>query len=159
MSASKTTPATTGLEGVVVAETRLSDVDGERGQLIVSGYTVEELAGHVPFESACWLVWRGELPDPSQLEEIRRALGKARERAFQAIPRTGDALRMGDGMESLRAALAHLSVSNPDLVDQAIDLAGAAAVFVAGWLRHKFEQTPVAPDPELGHAEDFLRMA
>ncbi len=159
MSASKTTPSTTGLEGVVVAETRLSEVDGQRGQLIVSGYTVEELAGHVPFESACWLLWRGELPDPSQLEEVRRGLGKARERAFQAIPKMGDALRMGDGMESLRAALAHLSVSNPDLVGQSIDLTGAAGVLLAGWLRYRLEQTPEAPNPELGHAEDLLRMA
>src|SRR5260370_41401708 len=158
MSASKTTPSTTGLEGVVVAETRLSEVDGQRGQLIVSGYTVEELAGHVPFESACWLLWRGELPDPSQLEEVRRALGKARERAFQALPRMGDALRMGDGMEPRRAALAHLSVNNPDLVGQSIDLTGAAGVLLAGWLRYRPPPTPPTPPPALRRADDLPRL-
>ncbi|HWW61524.1 MAG TPA: citrate/2-methylcitrate synthase, partial [Thermoanaerobaculia bacterium] len=39
-----------GLEGVVAAETRLSMVDGERGELIIAGYRVEELAARATFE-------------------------------------------------------------------------------------------------------------
>jgi len=41
-----------GLDGVIVAQTILSEVDGERGRLIIRGYPVEELAGKVPFEAA-----------------------------------------------------------------------------------------------------------
>ena len=39
-----------GLEGVVVAETRLSHVDGEKGELIIAGSAVENLAGQRRFE-------------------------------------------------------------------------------------------------------------
>ena len=35
---------------------------------------------------------------------------------------------------------------------------GAAPVFVAAWSRHRAGQPPVAPDPALGHAADYLRM-
>ncbi|MGH7296509.1 MAG: citrate/2-methylcitrate synthase, partial [Polyangiaceae bacterium] len=52
-----TTHADTGLEGVVVAETRLSDVDGERGRLVIAGRDVEQLAGAVSFEEVCALLW------------------------------------------------------------------------------------------------------
>ena len=34
-----------GLEGVVVADTRLSEVDGERGRLVVAGHDIEALTG------------------------------------------------------------------------------------------------------------------
>ena len=38
--------AGSGLEGVVVADTRLSKIDGEAGSLIYAGYSIEELAEH-----------------------------------------------------------------------------------------------------------------
>jgi len=52
-----------GLEGVVVAETELSDVDGDRGQLIVRGYEIEDLVGRVSFDDVCALLWSGQLPE------------------------------------------------------------------------------------------------
>ena len=158
MSTSEASPAQSGLEGVVVADTRLSEVDGQRGHLIIAGYSVEDLAGHVPFESACWLLWHGKLPDSRQQQELGRALGEARLKAFEAIPRLGDALQMSNGMESLRAAVAHLTASGSDVISQSTDLVAATAVFVAGWMRQREGQTPLRPDPSLGHAEDFLRM-
>jgi citrate synthase len=49
-------PQASGLDGVVVAETALSDVDGEHGRLIIRGYGVEELVEHATFEDACCLM-------------------------------------------------------------------------------------------------------
>ena len=51
----------TGLEGVVAATTRLSHVDGLRGELLIAGFPVEELAEHATFEEATWLLWYGLL--------------------------------------------------------------------------------------------------
>jgi citrate synthase len=39
-----------GLEGVVAAETHLSHVDGLRGELVIGGYRVDDLAEHATFE-------------------------------------------------------------------------------------------------------------
>jgi citrate synthase len=147
-------PLASGLEGVVVAETRLSEVDGERGRLILAGHDVEALAGGgaATFEDACGLFWRGALPSPAEREVIRRELAEGRARAFEAFGRIGDALSADDGMDALRAAVAHLGGAEPAA------LAGAAATFAAAWARQRAGEAPVAPDLSLRQAADFLRM-
>ncbi|HEY3819112.1 MAG TPA: citrate synthase [Polyangiaceae bacterium] len=145
-------PFEAGLAGVVVAETRLSDVDGERGRLVIAGHDVEEVAGKRAFEEVCGLLWA------AGAEEVRGRLGEGRGRAFDLLPRLGDALARPSGMDALRAGLAHMTDSGDPLSDAA-DLAGAAAVLTAAWLRTRAGAAPVPPDPRRGHAEDFLRMA
>ena len=66
-----------GLEGVVAATTKLCDLDGARGRLAYQGYDIDDLAGRVRFEEVVWLLWHGELPDPTQLELFRRDLFEA----------------------------------------------------------------------------------
>ena len=68
-----------GLEGVVAATTALSEVDGERGELIIGGFALAELAEHASFEETMWLLWHGELPTARQLETFRDELQSQRE--------------------------------------------------------------------------------
>src|SRR6187401_1499420 len=77
-AAAAITPASSGLEGVVAARTRLSDVDGERGELILAGYRVDELAGRATFEEVTWLLWHGTLPSAGEAETFRVALASRR---------------------------------------------------------------------------------
>ena len=60
--------ASQGLEGVVAATTRLSEVYGERGELIIAGFPVGDLAANATFEETTWLLWHGDLPTRSQLD-------------------------------------------------------------------------------------------
>src|SRR5258706_1027938 len=150
---------TDGLEGVVVADTQLSDVDGERGRLVIRGHDVESLALAHDFEALCALLWTGALPSAAEHAELRARLGRARMRAFERLPRLGDALGGADGMEGLRASLAHLRASEIDARDVHAELTGAVAVFAAAWARVRRGVAPLAPDPALGHAADYLRMA
>ncbi len=147
-----------GLEGVVVADTRLSDVDGERGRLIIAGQDVEQLTGTRTFEDVCALLWRGELPSADARTALSRALGEARVRAFERLPRLGAALEAADGMDALRGSVAQLS--SPARADEAsfTELTGALAVYAAAWSRRRQGQAPVAPDPTQSHATDYLRM-
>src|SRR6185295_5763696 len=103
MEANRTAPAAGGLEGVVVADTRLSEVDGERGRLVVAGRDVERLAGQLSFEELAALLWEAE---PGA---VRREIAEGRVRAFERLERLGDALALPDGMDALRASIAHLS--------------------------------------------------
>ncbi len=157
-------PLVDGLEGVIVAETMLSRVDGALGRLVVRGHDVESLAGRVPFEGVCSLLWTGELEkEPAQL---RSRLGRARQRAFAALSHLGDALENPDGMEALRTAVAHLRIdpvteteTGADEQAERVAITGAVAVFVAAWARRQLANAePVAPDPSLSHAADTLRM-
>ncbi len=137
-----TVVSASGLEDVVAAVTRLSDVDGERGRLVIAGRPVEELAGTVPFEEVAGML----LGRPVSA----RALGDAREAAFEQLADLGDALTLPDAMDALRAATAHLSGGDP------IAILGALAVFAAAWAR---QGAPLRPDPRASHAADYLRMA
>lgn len=142
-----------GLEGVVVADTRISDVDGERGQLIVAGADVEALAATASFEDAADRV----LGAGGGARVTRAAIGQARAAAWELVPRLGDALELPDGMDALRTGLGHLRTRGDDNAD-AIAVIGAAPVIVAAWSRRRAGKAAVAPDPALGHAEDYLRM-
>src|SRR6185503_4045400 len=111
-----------GLDGVLVADTAISDVDGERGRLVIAGSDVEQLALACDFETAATRVLSaGGLPtaadhrDPkiSSVDvrngtDMRSALARARGAAWEVLPHIGDALDAADGMDALRAALAHL---------------------------------------------------
>jgi len=146
-----------GLEGIVVAETTLSEVDGERGRLVVRGHDVEALAPSCPFEAMAGLLWDGALPDEPGLRRLRRELGEGRVRAFAARGDLGSALALADPMEALRAAAGHLPAEG-DLRDRRARIAGALAVYAAALHRVRRGLAPLAPDPERSHASDLLRM-
>ena len=147
----------TGLEGVVVAETELSDVDGERGELVIRGYRVEQLVGHATFEDVWALLWSGRLPREREREGWRVRLATARHQAFARISSLGSALDLPDGMDALRAALAHLPATG-DAEHDAFALSGAAAVFAAAWARQLAGKPVLEPDTTLSQAADYGRM-
>jgi citrate synthase len=138
-----------GLEGVVAAETALSDVDGERGRLILAGHDVESLAPRASFEEATALLWQSAgLP----ADELRAGLGLARVQAATLLPGLTRALSLADGMDALRASLAQLETSEP------LAVLGAVPVFAAAWARARRGLPAIAPDPARGQADDFLRL-
>jgi len=145
-----------GLEGVVVAESALSLVDGEGGRLIVRGHAIEELA-KLRFEEVCGLLWDGALPGPERAEALRRGLAAGRSAAHSGLDRLGFALDASDAMDALRAAVAAPGPASA-ADETAAHLVGAIAVFATAWRRRHAGLAPVAPDPERSHAEDLLRM-
>jgi citrate synthase len=145
-----------GLEGVLVADTRISDVDGERGRLVIAGADVEQLAGRISFERAAYQVLAAGGVSGAAFDG-GSSIGAARAAAWELVPRIGDALDHPDGMDALRTALGHLRSRGHD-ADDAVAAIGAAAVFVAAWSRRRAGQPAIAPDASLGHAADYLRM-
>lgn len=135
-------------------ETVLSDVDGQRGQLIVAGDRIEDLAGRTPFEALCARLWSLGDGRARDADETKRALGRARQAAFERLPALRG-LQLRDGMAALRATLAQLE---DDGDDGEVALTGATAVLAAAWARTRAGETPVEPDPHADHAADYLRM-
>jgi citrate synthase len=146
-----------GLEGVVVAESALSRVDGEAGRLIVAGHEIADLVERASFEQVCALLWEGAAPSAASESAYRARLGEARVRAFAELPRLAHALAMTDPMDALRAALALLPPLQGDGLAQATQVTAATAVFAAARARGGASHA-LAPDPELDHARDYLRM-
>ena len=160
-------PAATprGLDGVVAAQTRLSHVDGQAGELIIGGYQLKELAGRVAFEEAAHLLWRGALPSREELATLRkeiaelRALPEETMRVVRAAARTPpiDALRMA-------CATLSLDLAHPDDISPAADMAAAKLLtarfptVVAAHARLSAGKQPIAPRPDLPLSANFLYM-
>ncbi len=155
-----------GLEGVVAAETRLSSVDGKAGELIIAGFPVEELAGRATFEETVYLLWHDALPDLEQLTAFREALSVRR-----PLPgATLDLLRAAasersPAMDALRMAAGTLSLGTPvdaltedEFYGDALALVARFPTIVAAYWRLLNGEEPVAPDPGLGHAANYLYM-
>jgi citrate synthase len=144
-----------GLEGVVAATTELSEVDGERGELVIAGYRIGDLAAHATFEETTWLLWNGNLPSAAQLDAFRSALAAARD-----IPEStlvllrACASRRVDAMDALRMAAGTLSL----ISDDAAGIVARMPTIVAAYSRLCAAQQPVAPRRDLGHAANFLYM-
>lgn len=150
-----------GLDGVVVARTRLSEVDGEKGSLRVGGYDVERWATEVTFEQAAAQLLAAGRDEEVDAAALQVRLAAARAEAFERLGRCGDALEAADGMEALRAGLAHLRSSGNDF-DDAVRAIGAAGVIAAAWTRRRSGGELVAPGGGIGdggHAAEVLRMA
>ena len=145
-----------GLDGVVAADTVLSDVDGEAGRLVIRGVPVATLVARDGFEGATARLWDGFVADGLDRAAVARLLGRARMAAFE---RSAKAVAAGVGLDpvpGLRAGLATLP-EIPGLNPAAV-LAGAAPVFLAALIRTRDGVAPVAPDPSLSTAADLLRM-
>src|ERR1043166_6565738 len=127
-------PTAHGLDGIIVADTELSDVDGERGELTIRGLSVEAIVGRYSFEDVCGLLWNGMLPSAQQRTDIARQLGQGRVDAFALIPALGNALLTPDSMSALRTAVSHLSYSR-DHADDRVRITAAVPVFAAAWSR------------------------
>jgi citrate synthase len=146
-----------GLEGVVAAETWLSGVDGEAGELTLAGFPVEELAGRASFEETVYLLWHDTLPDVGQLAAFREALAGQR----GLPPATMELLRAvaAEGvpaMDALRMAAGTVTPGTSD--EEAIALVARLPTIVAAYGQMLEGEEPVEPNPELGHAANYLYM-
>ena len=153
-----------GLEGVVAAETRLSRVDGMAGELLIGGYPLEEIAPQVSFEAIVYLLWFGRMPDNDQVALFSRTMADMRVLPDAALnlladivtvqPSAMDALRMVAGVINIDCD----SVVNVDNQHMAQLILARLPTAVAAYWRLKQGQEPIAPDPALSHAANFLYM-
>ncbi len=142
-----------GLEGVSVARTELSSVEGESGRLSVRGRAIESLVSEVPFEAMVGLLLDGTMPEPARRAALQNELGQARVRAHARLASRFEAVAAPDAMTSLRSALSLLPGDATPY-----DAVALAAVATAAWIRRARGGQRPAPEPGLPHAHDLLRM-
>jgi citrate synthase len=156
----------TGLRGVTIASTKISDVIGEQGKLIYRGYLVKDLADRATFEEIIYLLLYEKLPSADQLASLKKQLAAERDIPVELIAalqtRPADALPM----DILQAAVSMLANHDPDVQNQSreaslrmgIRLIAKLATVLAAWERIRSGKPPIAPDPDLDHAANFLYM-
>ncbi len=108
-----------GLEGIVANSTALSDVVGDKGQLIYRGYDINELAGKVSYKEVVYLLWQGKLPNRSELDEFVRNLRAERELPGGVIDFIKSAPKTSNPMDVMRTAVSMLGLYDPEIHEEA----------------------------------------
>ena len=154
-----------GLEDVVATSSAICYLDGQNGVLAYCGYDIHDLARAATFEEVCYLLWHRRLPTRAELGDLQSQLAAARALP-EAIVRLMRTLPPVGGMDALRtvtSALAHYDAEADDASPQAqyrkaVRLTAQTGTIVATWGRLQAGGGPIAPDPVLGHAANFLYM-
>ena len=155
-----------GLEGVVAAQTSLSDVDGANGRLLYRGIPIGELVEKSSFEEVTYILWFAKLPTTAELESFKETLKAQRPlsdlalRILKLIPTTTHPMSALRTMCSLMGSLdprAHI-VNPEESQRKAYHLTGVFPTIIAGFHRLREGKEPIPPDMNLSHAANFLYM-
>ncbi|MEZ4528376.1 MAG: citrate/2-methylcitrate synthase [Desulfobacterales bacterium] len=157
----------TGLRGVTVASTKISDVRGKEGKLIYRGYLVKDLAENTCFEEVIHLLLFEKLPDRKELADLKQHLSAERQIPPDVIAalrtRPNDALPM----DILQAGVSLLANHDPDIriensrdatLRMGLRLIARLPTVLAAWDRIRKGKEPLDPLPDLDHAANFLYM-
>lgn len=145
-----------GLKGVVASETRLSRVDGQRGELVIAGFPLEELVSHATFEETVYLLWNDALPNNTELTQFTSELAAQRELPAATLDLLAAAAAADrPTMDALRMAAGTLDLNGDS---SATPLLARLPTAVAAYWRLRQGQTPIAPAPSLSHAANYLYM-
>ena len=164
-SKSESTTIHRGLKGVYFERSGISSIDGHAGELRYQGYSIHDLAEKSTFEETAFLLLRGNLPTADELDTFDRSL-KAARKLPQDVYSLIVALKDSHPMEVLRTAVSALGsfdgdaedLSRDSLLRQSIRLTSQVPMIVAAHDRLRKGDDPVQPDPDLGHAANFLHM-
>ena len=161
-------PMKAGLEDVVVSTTEICFIDGHKGRLVYRGYDVDDLVAHSSFEETVFLLFHGRLPNRKELEANQKTLSATANRRLppKLLAMLRQLPKKTTPMEVLRTGVSALSAFDPDAADNSHDatlrksmrLTAQLPTLVAAWERIRRGKAPVAPNPKLSLAANFLYM-
>jgi citrate synthase len=154
-----------GLKGVYFDRSRVCYIDGRAGELRYRGYSIHDLAERSTFEETCYLLFHGELPKQDQLNRFTSEL-KAARRLPAEIHNLIEIIKTAHPMDVLRTAVSALAAFDAEVADNSpaaivrkgLRLASQVPMIVAAHEHIRNGRAPLAPDPALGHAANFLYM-
>ncbi len=155
-----------GLEGVVASETSVSQVDGQKCELIYRGYAIDQLIGNSTYEEVSYLLLRGNLPTSSELAEWSELLAASQELDSGVLDILKKLPKNSDPMASLRTGVSLVGHYDTEAEDGAIDavrrkalrMMGKMPTLVAAIARIKEGKEPVDPKAGLSYSANFLYM-
>jgi len=169
MTTKANAPATTsgaGLRGVAAASSSISDVNGEKGELIYQGFNIHDLAEHSTFEEVIFLLWNKRLPTATELAELEQSLRSSYGLPQEIIDLMKQFPQDADPIDVLRTAVSALEffdssardLSRETSVKTAIKLTAQFGTLVAAGDRIRRGLEPVAPAGSMNIAANFLYM-
>ena len=154
-----------GLKGVYFDRSSVCLIDGRAGELSYRGYSIHDLAQHSTFEETCYLLIHGDLPTQAKFAAFDTEL-KAARTLPAPIHDVIRAVQSAHPMDVLRTAVSALAAFDPEVADNSreatlrkgVRLTSQVPLVIAAHEHIRHGRAPVAPDPRLGHAANFLYM-
>lgn len=153
-----------GLEDVVVAQSSICYIDGQRGQLVYRGYDIDDLVENASFEEVSWLLWHGNLPTQSELDGLKADLAHSMILPdhlldlLHTLPFDANPMRV---LAIGAAALGTLDPAADDLSGpannaKAVRLTAQLPLIMNSWHRISNDMTPIAPKVDESLAYNML---
>ncbi|PKB65967.1 MAG: citrate (Si)-synthase [SAR202 cluster bacterium Io17-Chloro-G4] len=154
-----------GLKDVYFDTTTSSFIDGQEGKLLYRGYNIHDLAEKSTFEEVVYLLLYGRLPNKQELEDFDQTM-RANRRIPDEVIQVLDLVKASHPMDALRTGISALAAFDPEVTNNSVEatirkgvrLTAQGPTIVAAHHRLRQGLEPVAPDPSLNHAGNFLKM-
>jgi citrate synthase len=165
-SAGNKPASSAGLEGVVAAKSEICFIDGIAGRLVYRGYEIGDLVENATFEEVAHLLWDGKLPNKQELAQLKKDIAANMALPEHASKLLDDLPPKMQPMDALRTACSTLGATDPDLASnepdanrrKAVRLTAQFPTIVTAFHRLRNGEKPIAPDPSLSIAGNFLYM-
>ncbi len=156
-----------GFTATSSCESKITFIDGMKGQLLYRGYPIEQLAEQSSFLDVAYLLLFGEMPEADERDAYREEMAHYT-RVNTSIERFFDGFRYdAHPMAILTGVVGSLAAFYPDALNisdaetrrkTALRLVAKIPVIAAAAYRHKVGEPFVYPDTSLGYTENLLYM-
>ena len=142
-----------GLEDVVVAQSSICFIDGQRGQLVYRGYDIDDLVENASFEEVAWLLWHGDLPTQTELDGLKADLAHSMVLPQHLLDLLHTLPFDANPMRVLAIGAAALGTLDPAADDmsgpannaKAVRLTAQLPLLMNSWHRISNDMEPIAP--------------
>lgn len=153
-----------GMEGMIALQSSICTIDGQKGELIYSGYNIHELAQNASFEEVCFLLWHNRLPKKNELATLKKDLDAAHEVPAPVLDYLKQISKKMIPMDMLRSFISLTSHFDDETSDmspeanmrKAIRIVAVTPTLVASFHRFRNGKPYVKAKPGMGFAERFL---
>ncbi len=142
-------------------------IDGDKGELLYRGYPIEQLATNCDFLETCYLLLKGELPNPQQKKDFDRLVSthtmvnEQMQFFLRGFRRDAHPMAVMTGLVGGLSAFYHDStdINNPVHRDiSAIRLIAKMPTLVAMAYKYGIGQPYIYPQNNLSYSANFMRM-
>ena len=156
-----------GFLSTAACNSTITYIDGDKGELLYRGYPIEQLATNCDYLETCYLLLKGELPNPTQKTEFTKLVtnhtmvNEQMQFFLRGFRRDAHPMAIMTGLVGALSAFYHDStdIHNAQHRDiSAIRLIAKMPTLVAMAYKYTVGQPYIYPKNDLSYASNFMRM-
>ncbi|KAA0182436.1 citrate (Si)-synthase [Cupriavidus cauae] len=156
-----------GFMSTASCNSRITYIDGDKGELLYRGYPIEQLAEKCDFLEVCYLLLKGELPNAKQKEEfVGRVMNhtmvhEQMQFFMRGFRRDAHPMAVLTGLVGGMSAFYHdaMDINDPHQREiSAIRLIAKMPTLVAMSYKYNIGQPYIYPQNDLSYTGNFMRM-